>query len=117
MKNNGHRISYELAISDELTIKISADSLNELLKRANAQTEKDPDGIEFLIADYVRQKLQEYVYKTVLTDEYKEILKRDAQYRMVMDDSLVDPSIGEFVSWCWEKNAGHWLDGTPITDD
>jgi len=57
----------------------------------------------------------------VLSDDYKAILKRDAERRMKESDYPTEYqdiwTIPDFIGWCWKYNAGHWPDGTPITDD
>jgi len=54
--------------------------------------------------------------KHVLSDEYKAILKKDAERRMAeSNQDICTPE--DITNWCWHHNAGHWPDGTPITDD
>ena len=58
------------------------------------------------------------------SDKYKTILRNDA-YRRLREYCLNKSNLStldfidyeEFVNWCWEHNAGHWPDGTPICDD
>jgi len=62
----------------------------------------------------------------ILDDDYRAILKRDAEKRMQEDGLYVrlpyqkypeKVPIEKYIAWCWKHNAGHWPDGMPITDD
>lgn len=80
---------------------------SERRPRAN----NDPNSADF------QRRAVDYV----LSDDYKAILKKDAERRMKESDYPTEYqdiwTIPDFIGWCWKYNAGHWPDGTPITDD
>ena len=118
MNKNKSGFKYEFPISEELTVVLSADSLDALLKKVGIEdySKYQIKDVDTIICGYVSWKLKELACNYVLTDKYRAILEEDANNRM-MDDSVQPSNVGAYVNWCWRKNAGHWADGTPITDD
>ena len=114
---NNFKMSYEFPISNEFTITYIANNQSDLLKIINAKPSNNMEDIDSQVSDYVYRKLHDLACDHVLSERYKDILKKDAERRM-KEDGLKDTcDVEALVTWCWENNAGHWSDGTPITDD
>lgn len=116
MISSGHLVSFQFPISDGLSVRIEAKSLTDLLMKVNAPNNTKVEMIEDIVADFVFRKVYDFACRSVLSDEFKAILEEDARRRMEEDDYDIQDT-SDFVNWCWARNAGHWTDGTPITDD
>ena len=118
-------IRINFPITSGMTVSVSIDKLKLMVKKAKAGGRSDLSAIESRVVEDVLQKMQlartSFPNKSVTSSDfdirYKEILKDDAEVRMKQSFDRREISVESFVSWCWEHNAGHWPDGTPICDD
>ncbi len=118
-------IKISFPISSEMTVVVSADKVRSIVKKATAGGRADLSDVESRVAEEVLQKMQlartswpnESVTASDYDARYKEILKDDAEDRMKNAFDRKEISVEDFVSWCFDRNAGHWPNGTPMCDD
>lgn len=110
------RISFP--ITSGMTVSVSVDELKNIVDKVDAGGDDLPE-IESRVAKDVIRKMQNYDSPDNASfdagpDIYKEILTNDAEQRISKRFGRTKISVEDFVSWCWEQNAGYWPDGTPI---
>ena len=114
-------IFIEFPITSEMTVRFSPEELKNMIDKRKQSDASDSRDIESRIADSAMKTIQEHSNDDQTgenNDAYKNILKRDAETRLRQCFGTGrEISVNEFVSWCWQANAGHWPDGTPICDD
>ena len=114
------RISFP--IDTDMCVVVSIDALQNMIEKADARRNVDlTSRLSCVVKDVIQDMEKYYPDGTVVTNDndkaYKYILMDDAETRIRQrfDKSVI--SVRDFVEWCWTNNAGHWPDGTPITDD